>query len=170
MDLRHYDGSLTKAGAAVGLIVFVLLFIAIWAVAEAVFGAKAAHSADAEQPPCLTREQAKTKFPGMHLYWRTEHKCWYAVGPSTRSNKRTRADRLPDTPLDASGNATTQRVSHIITRGPPYIYYPELMIGGGTTSNMLTPSMAIGWQPVADFDIEPVPFTPWSKARTLFDK
>jgi hypothetical protein len=38
MQLRSYTGSLTRAGIIIGLIVFALLFIAIWAIVDAVLG------------------------------------------------------------------------------------------------------------------------------------
>jgi hypothetical protein len=176
MQLRNsFTGTLTRAGVIVGLIVFALLFCAIWLIVDVAYGADNAQ-------PCLTKEQARAKWPTAWIYWHGMNHCWDNVrGTAATANKAdgtvqilrapkpnraTKSDM--SSPLDASGNATARSISPI-TQGP-YIYYPGLMVGGGTTSNMLTPTQAIGWQPVTDFDIEPVPFTPWAKARTLFDK
>lgn len=163
VNLRHYDGSLTTAGAVVGFIVFVLLFIAVWAIADAVFGA--AHAADNYNPHCLTKEQARTKFPKQTIYWHTADRCWNDVAPGRAVNRIAKGPRQ-DTPLDALGNATARR-SAPVTQERPSIFYPELMGGGGTSSDMLYPYVATEWQPITDFDREPMPFETWQRAMPL---
>jgi hypothetical protein len=176
MQLRNtFTGKLTRAGVVIGLIVFALLFLAVWSVVEVAFGADSAAS-------CLTKEQARAKWRTEWIYWHGANHCWDNVrGTAATANKpdntvqiirapkpnrATKADK--SLPLDASGNATARSISPIVQG--PVIYYPELMGGSGTSSNMLTPSLLYTWQPVTDFDIEPVPFTPWSRARPAFDK
>lgn len=51
---------LTLALAAIGLI----------AMMSIVLGAD-------NDTPCLTKEQARAKYPGQYLYWRTAQHCWY---------------------------------------------------------------------------------------------
>jgi hypothetical protein len=43
----------------------------------------AAKGADNDQP-CLTKEQARAKYPGQYLYWRTAAHCWYGRSKSGR--------------------------------------------------------------------------------------
>jgi hypothetical protein len=138
-----------------------------------------AYSADSAQP-CLTKEQARAKWPDLWLYWHGSNHCWDATRGSANTankpdntvqiirapkpNRATKADK--SLPIDASGNATTRRVEKPISQGP-VVYYPELMGGGGTSSDMLYPYVATEWQPITDFDMEPVPFETWQRAMPL---
>jgi len=40
--------------------------------------------------PCLTEKQARAKYSGQHLYWRTAQKCWSNIPPAAK-----RADKEP---------------------------------------------------------------------------
>jgi hypothetical protein len=40
----------------------------------------------ATDPTCLTKAEARQKFPKAHLYWHTQHRCWDATPPS-RANR-----------------------------------------------------------------------------------
>lgn len=44
-----------------------------------------AFGADNDQP-CYTREQAREKFPGQYLFWRTANHCWYGRPRVGRAN------------------------------------------------------------------------------------
>lgn len=165
MLLRNsFTGSLTRAGVIVGLIVFALLFLAVWAIVDVAFGADAVTF----NPHCLTKEQARQKFPKQTIYWHTANHCWNDVAPGRAVNRIAKGPRQ-DTPLDASGNATARRVSPV-TQGRPSIFYPEMMGGGGTSSDMLHPYVATEWQPITNFDEEPVPFIPWIRTTPLVNK
>ena len=172
MKLRHYDGSLTMAAVGLGLVVFGLLFVAIWAMMSAAFGADSA-------APCLTKEQARAKWPKEWIYWHGMNHCWDNVrGTANTANKadgtvqiinapkpnrKTKADK--SLPIDASGNTTTKRVE-LTTLGPT-VYYPELMGGGGTSSDMLTPYSMQEWPFITDIDKDPPPFLPWQRRILL---
>jgi hypothetical protein len=162
MQLRNsFTGTLTRAGVIVGLVVFALLFLALWAIVDVAFGADVGYN-----PHCLTKEQARAKFPNGVIYWHTANRCWNDVAPGRAVNRIAKGPRQ-DTQLDASGNATSRRVSPTITQERPSIYYPELMGGGGTSSDMLHPYAATRWQSITDFDNEPVPFIPWIRTTPL---
>jgi hypothetical protein len=85
---------------------FTLLLAAIALVAM-VYVVMAADNTPPEQ--CLTREQAKEKYPGMWLYWRTEKRCWYGAhyAKPVRTHKST---KLVPTPVydDAGNNVRTR--------------------------------------------------------------
>lgn len=153
MNLRHYDGSLTKAGVALGLIVFALIFIAIWAVVEVAFGADV---------DCMSKEQARSKYPKQVIYWHTANRCWNNI-PARK------VSRMPVPQIDASGNATPRRVTKPTASGPS-IFYLTLMGGGGTSDDMLAPYPVIEWQPITDFDKDPPPFLPWERVSALLNK
>jgi hypothetical protein len=149
MDLRHYDGSLTKAGVALGLVVFALLFLAVWAVMEVAFGADV---------DCMSKEQARAKYPKQVIYWHTSKRCW-----NNTPLRAVHARAMPPPPADASGNATTGRAQRT-----PSVFYPTLMGGGGTSNDMLYPDTMQYWPLVSNFDEEPVPFIPWRRVSALF--
>ena len=181
MDLRRYDGSLTTAGAIIGLVVFVLLFIAVWAISDAVFGA--ASAADSATP-CLTKEQARAKWPKEWIYWHGMNHCWDNVrGTAATANKAdgtvqiirapkpnraTKADK--SLPIDGSGNAVQHANSPPLTGRGPIIFYPSLMSGGGTDDIMLRGEVMQTWPAIADFDVEPPLFLPWLRATTLINR
>lgn len=50
-----------------------LLMLALLISSATLYGVAAADN----DTPCLTKEQARAKYPGQYLYWRTEHHCWY---------------------------------------------------------------------------------------------
>jgi hypothetical protein len=144
VNLRHYDGSLTRAGIIIGLIVFGLLFVAIWAMVEVAFGADV---------DCMTKEQARAKYPKQVIYWHTAKRCW-----NNSPVRAVHARTAPPPPTDVSGNATT---GHVQKR--PSVYYPTLMGGGGTSNDMLYPDTMQYWPLVTDFDEERPLFIPWQR-------
>lgn len=62
------------------ILLILIALILGWALGLLMFGLGAiineAIAAD-NDTPCLTKEQARVKYPGQYLYWRTEHRCWY---------------------------------------------------------------------------------------------
>ncbi len=161
LPLAHYDGSLTWATIGIAFAVLALSLLALALIVDVAFGADVGYN-----PHCLTKEQARAKFPNGVIYWHTANHCWNDVAPGRAVNRIAKGPRQ-DTPLDASGNATARRVSRSITQERPSIFYPELMGGGGTSSDMLHPHVASEWQPITNFDEEPVPFIPWIRTTPL---
>jgi len=57
---------------------------------------------------CLTKEQARAKWPGQWLYWHTENRCWdnQKVGARPRAHYSVNRNplRLGKPPVDANGN------------------------------------------------------------------
>jgi hypothetical protein len=80
----------------------------------------AAKSAEGYNPHCLTKEQARAKYPGQVIYWRTANRCWGDVKPGHAVNRTLKGGRQ-DTPIDASENATTRRVEKPIAQERPSI-------------------------------------------------
>ena len=67
-----------------------------WLVFAAVIGLTAAVTANAAQatdPTCLTKAEARKKFPKAHLYWHTQHRCWDAT-PTWRASRANYKRRL----------------------------------------------------------------------------
>ena len=125
MSLRKYDGSFTTAGVVIGLLAFAAMFLSIWAFFDALFGTT--YSADGYNTHCLTKEQARTKWPKELIYWHTAHHCWDNVQGTANTasmadgtvkiirapkpNRTIKAGRedMPAPPIDASGNAVRTR-------------------------------------------------------------
>ena len=62
----------------------------LWLVCAVVVGLIAmisAKPAKATDPTCLTKAEARQKFPKAHLYWHTQHRCWDAT-PTWRANRK----------------------------------------------------------------------------------
>ena len=161
MKLRTYSGSLTWAAVGIGLAIFLLLFIGIWAIVDVAFGAD-------NSQPCLTKEQARAKWRTEWIYWHGSNHCWDNVRGSANTankadgtvqiirapkpNRATKAGREDTTPLDASGNQI---------RGPS-IYFPDLMPGTGVDGTMMRADSMSQWPVLMDVDA-PSLFLPWQK-------
>jgi hypothetical protein len=140
-------------------------------------------------PPCLTKEQARAKWPKEYIYWHTAHHCWDAtrgrantaakadgtvqIIRAPQPNRAMKADRKdmaarPDfdtndnmvRPPPKSGSDRTIKVEN------PSIYFPDLMPGGGTVVAMLQPEAMTRSPLVADFDEPPPVFLPWQQRIT----
>jgi hypothetical protein len=153
------------------------------AFAVSLFAVWKTSAADAN-PPCLSKEQARAKWPKEWLYWHTAHHCWDAtrgrantaakadgtvqIIRAPQPNRARKADREDmaarpgfDTndnmvrPPPGSGSDRTIKVEN------PSIYFPDLMPGGGTVVAMLQPEAMTRSPLVADFDADPPQFEPW---------
>ena len=137
-------------------------------------------------PPCLTKEQARAKWPNDYLHWHTAHHCWNnergtantALRPdgtvqiirAPKPNRATKADRKDmaarpsfDTndnmvrPPPKSGSGRTIKVES------PSIYFLDLMPGGGTVVAMLQSEEMTRSPRIVDFDEERPVFAPWQE-------
>lgn len=78
MSLHRYSGSFFWPVVFVIGFSFLTVFMILWLVF-----ANAAIAAD-NNPPCLTKEQARAKWPKEIIYWRTIHRCWGITPPGRR--------------------------------------------------------------------------------------
>jgi hypothetical protein len=178
MSLRQYSGSFLWP--VVAIIVFSAACIAI--IFWLLFGAVNATAGDIDQP-CLTKDQARAKWPTSYLYWHTANRCWdnrkgggatYTVSRAATWGKQNSL-KLPKPNLDASANVVRHSGRPIIVDPPqprgPNIFYPAVMVGTGTSDSMLTPYTMQTWPVIVDFDVEPPLFIPWNeRISTVFEK
>lgn len=145
----------------------------------------AAASAADNDPPCLTKEQAKAKYPGQWLYWHTANRCWDNVNTKSRHARsvaavvkskpavwgRENSLKLGKPLPDPNGNIPHHSGKPLITeQHGPSVFYPTLMKGVGTSDNMLQPYSINVWPLIVDFDIDPPLFIPWNqRISTVFD-
>jgi len=66
-----------KRAFNITLFVVVLLVLA----AATIIGSSVLIGRALSAEPCLTEAQARARFPGQHLYWRTSKKCWGNIAP-----------------------------------------------------------------------------------------
>jgi hypothetical protein len=159
--------------ATVLALVIAVTFFAVWKTMAA-----------DNNPPCLTKEQARAKWPNDWLYWHGVHHCWnntqgtantaskadgtVQIIRAPKPNRALKADRKDmaarpgfDTndnmvrPPPKSGSGRTIKVES------PSIYFPDLMPGGGTVVAMLQSDAMTTWPLVTDFDEPPPVFMPW---------
>lgn len=64
----------------------VVIALALATAVVLVASSRKAGSAD-NDTPCLTREQAKAKYPGQWLYWHTVSRCWDNVSTKSRHSR-----------------------------------------------------------------------------------
>lgn len=73
-------------------------------------------------PYCMTKEEARAKWPKEHLYWHTENRCWDATRGWTASRRALAQVKGPTSPapvvrrymypLDANGNIDRKFEDH----------------------------------------------------------
>lgn len=84
----------------VGAILFTAIVLVLFSIT--------ARAADNVQP-CMTKEQARAKYPGQWIYWHTANRCWDNIKVSHASRHTYSVNRnsmqLGKPPIDASGNA-----------------------------------------------------------------
>lgn len=158
--MKGYDGSIIVAVMWIVALTVASIAILLWLLFGKAFGADV---------DCLSKEQARAKFPNQIIYWHTINHCWDNVPVKVAHARKT--NKLPD--VDASGNAIRRRAAAdvaVVRPQLPAVYYPTLMQGGGTTSDMLIPGSMTTWPLVADFDTEPTPFLPWQRVSALLNR
>jgi hypothetical protein len=161
MSLKSYDGSFIVPVAIIFLISIAVASLLVWLIFSG--PAKGADVA------CMSKAEARAKFPKQIIYWHTINRCWDNV-PVKVAHAR-KAGKLPS--VDASGNAIRRRAAAdapVVRPQLPTVFYPALMQGGGTTSDMLQPGSMTTWPLVTDFDTEPTPFLPWLRVSALINR
>ena len=147
--MRHYSGPLVTPIIIVLLTGIAIIALGVWAV----MGAE-----------CLTKEQARARWQGQWLYWHGSNRCWdNQRGRQVAYSVNRNPLQLGKPPVDANGNQGRHGGRPVIAEPKPYIAYPSLIAGGGTSSDMLTPHAMSGWLSIADFDIDPPAFIPWQQ-------
>jgi len=159
-DMRGYSGSLTLLAVGIMLLSIIIALISIGMVVNAL-------GAD-NLTPCLSKAEARAKFPGQIIYWHTVNHCWDNVPVKVAHARKT--DKLPI--VDANGGATSRRATAASSVRPslPTVFYPSLMSGGGTDDIMLRGETMQTWPVVADFDADPPLFLPWLRVSALINR
>jgi hypothetical protein len=135
--------------------------------------------------PCLTKEQARAKWPGQWLYWHTANRCWDNINVKSTHARSTAAAirskpavwgrenslKLAKPSGDANGNVVHHGGRPIIMDPVgPSIFYPTVIAGGGTSDNMLQAESINRWPVIVDFDVDPPLFIPWNeRISSVFD-
>ena len=106
-------------------------------------------------PACMTREQARAKYPRQWLYWHTPQRCWDNKPGRSRSTYAARAVRPP--PSAPPFDEPTALPS-------PKVYYPDLTHGSIIKDfNLMHPHAMTTWPLIIDFDAAPFSFGPWQQ-------
>lgn len=161
--MRNYSGSFTTPIVIIVLAVLAIIVIGVWTA----LGAES----------CLTKEQARAKWPGAWLYWHGSNRCWdNQRGSKTAQNRAMQVSvnrnplQLGKPPIDGNGNQVHHGGQPLIPEKGPAIFYPFLIVGAGTSDDMLTPHVMSSWSPIADFDTDPPPFLPWQRMSGLLTR
>jgi len=179
--MKNYSGAFTPPVIIMVLLVGLGLLFLLWVAIDYAFGADVNET-------CLTREQARVKYPGQWLYWHTANRCWDNVNVRSTHARSVAAAvvsrpatwgkqnslKLPKPIPDANGNAAHHSgrpvLPEMAARGPT-VFYPSLMAGGGTDDGMLRAESMTMWPTIADFDVDPPQFIPWQqRIAALFDQ
>jgi hypothetical protein len=147
--MQNYSGSFVTPIVVIMLAAIAVVALGVWAV----LGAE-----------CLTKEQARARHPGAWLYWHGSSRCWdnQRGGRQVYSVNRNPL-QLGKPPIDGNGNQARHGGRPIIAEPKPYVAYPTLIAGGGTSADMLTPHAMSTWLSIADFDTDPPVFIPWQQ-------
>src|SRR6187399_2885104 len=118
--------------------------------------------------PCLSKAEARAKYPKQIIYWHTINHCWDNVPVRVAHPRKT--DKLPT--VDANSNVAPRRATAVASVRPslPTVFYPSLMSGGGTDDIMLRGEAMQTWPAIADFDADPPLFLPWLRATALINR
>lgn len=149
--MRNYSGSFVTPIVVILLTAVIVVALGVWAVLGADVG-------------CLTKDQARAKWPGAWLYWHGSSRCWdnQRGGRQVYSSNRNPL-QLGKPPIDANGGRVGHSGRPIVLEPRPNISYPALIVGGGTSGDMLTPHAMSTWMAIADFDTDPPAFIPWQQ-------
>ena len=155
-----YSGSLTWAVVIAVMLAIAIALISIGLVVNAL-------GAD-NLTPCLSKAEARAKYPKQIIYWHTINHCWDNVPVRVAHPRKT--DRLPT--VDANSNVAPRRATAVASVRPslPTVFYPSLMSGGGTDDIMLRGEAMQTWPAIADFDTDPPLFLPWLRATALINR
>lgn len=132
----------------------------------------AATAASYAAPGCMTKSEARAKWPTRHIWWHGGDRCW-DDNPGRGSRK---ARWLPKPSQDANGNIAhlggaplaviqvrAEEYNELDAQAEhtPAIVYPPLITGPGTTRDMLRNDELTHF-PIM-FDLDDVPrFEPWA--------
>ena len=136
-----------------GLATIIALF-AMWVAVERAFGAD-------NNPPCLSKQAARAKYPGAWLYWHGQDHCWdNQPGHMKPSLHRP----MPKTITHPDSKPNIEPDGSIVPKKSPgeTVAYPTLMAGGGTIDTMLQPDAMTRWPLMMDFDEPPPQFKTWN--------
>jgi|SRR5215469_1443697 len=122
--------------------------------------------------PCLTRLEARDRWPSSHLFWHTENRCWDNRPKGAEHYDPRPQLKLvpPPLPNDVAAAPPPSGLERSTPKAPvAEIFYPELVKGHGLDvypvlvwpQNWLSPDGAHNWPKL--IDIDRVPFTAWSK-------
>jgi len=172
MGLRNYSGSFITPVAITILFAVAVICLMLWGI----YGAAGADSI----APCLTKEQARAKWPKEWLYWHTSHHCWDNVRGNAntantadgsvkiirapkpnRTAKGSRED-IERADLDANGNAVRHSNRTVKLIKGPSIFFPDLMSGPGVDDMMMRADSMSQWPVLMDVDAPPQ-FIPWQQ-------
>lgn len=165
--MRGYSGSLTWLAVGIVLLSIIIALISIGMVVTALGADSIA--------PCLTKEQARAKWPQEWLYWHGVNHCWDNVRGRAKTanmpngevkiivapkpNRARKADRSDA--FDANGNAAHFSGKPVEIKGPS-TYFPDLMPGRGTDDALMRPDPMTWWPVLIDID-NPPQFIPWQR-------
>jgi hypothetical protein len=168
MSLKSYDGGFTVPVVTSLLLAIAAVCLIGWLLFGTAFGAD-------NVAPCLTKEQARAKWPKDWIFWHGLNHCWdnvrgraktanmptgevkIIVAPKpNRARKASRSDAF-----DANGNAADPSGKPVEIKGPS-TYFPDLMPGRGTDDALMRPDPMTWWPVLIDID-NPPQFIPWQR-------
>lgn len=138
------------------LVATFIVITGVWMLMEKAFGAD-------NEPPCLTKQAARAKYPGKYLYWHTADHCWNA-SPGRRHSPTPHPKPAPKPQNEPDGSVAPAKA---VAQAGPTVAYPALMTGSGTTPDMLDPNAMTRWPLVYDLDVPPPQFVPWNDRINL---
>jgi len=122
-------------------------------------------------PGCLSKHEARAKWPKAHLWWSGPDHCWSNVRGEYSHRKgrvallasRTRAQATKGDRIDAR-----PPVPEPAPRKPPEeIIYPPLVPNQVPTMAYTDPTVSTGWRPLIDIDDESKDYCCWPDLKTL---
>lgn len=120
---------------------------------------------------CLTKEQARAKWPTQHLWWHTKDRCWDDQPGRVHYQPRKKLRdslKLSPPPRDANGNIAHHSGAPVdggfneidAQADKRSVIYPALMPGQAAEPWMIVPVAMTAWPMLIDIDLSPN-FDPW---------